>query len=185
MNHPSFLPTGTGYGLTGMAYHPDGYLLVSNYGDGHIIKVPINADGTAGAPVTLGGVSLQKPLGLTLITPTKLLVSDETGVCTISSYGWEVIAGTPSPSYQPAFPSPSTAYDADNNQAYVLVAERYSGGASENFYILPLSNNEIPDKASTDKSWIAAVIILMLIITAAIGGAIWYSRQKRNEVESP
>lgn len=66
------LSGGTGFGLNGIVFHPDGYLLVAKASDGTLFKVPV-ADPAAFTAVT-SNQSLTGADGLLLLDPTTLLV---------------------------------------------------------------------------------------------------------------
>lgn len=64
--------TGPGFGLNGIVYHPDGYLLTAKTSDGTLFKVPI-ANPTSFTTVT-SNQSLVGADGLLLVDPQTLLV---------------------------------------------------------------------------------------------------------------
>jgi sugar lactone lactonase YvrE len=66
------LSGGTGFGLNGIVYHPDGYLLTAKTSDGTQFKVPIS--NPAGFTVVSKTQSLIGADGLLLFDPTTLLV---------------------------------------------------------------------------------------------------------------
>jgi len=74
---------GSAIGLDGLAYHPDGYLLVMHYGGGYLMKVPTDGDdkGNPSRVTDNGGSSqfLVLPDGISLVDNEKLLVTSGRG----------------------------------------------------------------------------------------------------------
>jgi sugar lactone lactonase YvrE len=66
-------PAGS-FGLNGIVYHPDGYLIVAKSDEGALIKVPLNNPGSF-TKVTTTGLVLTGDDGLQLINNTTLLVA--------------------------------------------------------------------------------------------------------------
>jgi hypothetical protein len=65
-----------GFGLNGIVYHPNGYLIVANTGAGRLYKVDLN-NGNAVSEV--GGISSLPGDGLTLVGTTDLYVVTGSG----------------------------------------------------------------------------------------------------------
>ena len=73
LTSPQFDP-GTGFGLNGIVYHPDGYLIVAKANTGTLFKVPI-ANPTSFTTITnAAGLSLTGADGLLLTDPQTLLL---------------------------------------------------------------------------------------------------------------
>jgi sugar lactone lactonase YvrE len=64
--------TATGFGLNGIVFHPDGYLLVAKSDDGKLFKVPLN--NPTGFTLVTSNQSLTGADGLLLFDPTTLVV---------------------------------------------------------------------------------------------------------------
>ncbi|UOQ54758.1 SMP-30/gluconolactonase/LRE family protein [Hymenobacter cellulosivorans] len=68
------LSGGTGFGLNGIVFHPDGYLLVAKTNDGTLFKVPINDPNSFTKVTTAQSLSLTGADGLLLTDAQTLLV---------------------------------------------------------------------------------------------------------------
>jgi sugar lactone lactonase YvrE len=115
----SQLSGGTGFGLNGIVFHPDGYLLVAKTNDGTLFKVPI-ANPTGFTPVT-SSQSLVGADGLLLLDSTNLLVvagSQSTVFQMSSSDSWATTR--PTGSFTTGAVSPTTITRRNTTDAYVL-----------------------------------------------------------------
>jgi sugar lactone lactonase YvrE len=113
------LSGGTGFGLNGIVYHPDGYLLVAKSNDGTLFKVPL-ANPTGFTPVA-STQSLVGADGLLLLNSTTLLVvagSQSTVFRMATSDGWATTR--PSGSFATGAVSPTTITSRNGNEAFVL-----------------------------------------------------------------
>ncbi|SDY51418.1 SMP-30/gluconolactonase/LRE family protein [Hymenobacter psychrophilus] len=113
------LSGGTGFGLNGLVFHPDGYLIVAKANDGTLFKVPL------ATPKTFTRVTTTQSLvgadGLLLLNPqTLLLVSgSQTTVFRLTSTdGWA--STTASGSFATGPVSPTTITRRSDADAYVL-----------------------------------------------------------------
>lgn len=68
------LSGGTGFGLNGIVFHPDGYLLVAKANDGSLFKIPLNNPSSFTKVATVQGLSLAGADGLLLTDPKTLLL---------------------------------------------------------------------------------------------------------------
>jgi sugar lactone lactonase YvrE len=113
------LSGGTGFGLNGIVFHPDGYLLVAKTNDGTLFKVPI-ANPTSFTAVA-STQSLVGADGMLLLDPTTLLVvagSQNTVFRMTSSDAW---ANTrPTGSFATGAVSATTITRRNGSDAYVL-----------------------------------------------------------------
>lgn len=74
------LSGGTGFGLNGIVYHPNGYLLVAKSNDGTLFKVPVSAPTSFSRVATPTNLSLVGADGLLLLdNQTLLLVAGSQG----------------------------------------------------------------------------------------------------------
>jgi len=109
----------TGFGLNGIVYHPDGYLLVAKSSEGVLFKVPIrNPAGFTAVTTSQGLVGAD---GLLLLTPkTLLLVSGSQRMVyrLTSSDSWATTSATGTFATGPT--SPTTLARRDISDAYVL-----------------------------------------------------------------
>jgi len=113
------LSGGTGFGLNGIVYHPDGYLLVAKSNDGTLFKVPI-ASPASFAPVT-SSQSLMGADGMLLLNSTTLLVvagSQNTVFRMASADSW--VTTRPTGSFATGAVSATTITRRNANEAYVL-----------------------------------------------------------------
>ncbi|SFQ73992.1 SMP-30/gluconolactonase/LRE family protein [Hymenobacter arizonensis] len=113
------LSGGTGFGLNGIVFHPDGYLLVAKANDGTLFKVPVSN------PATFTTVTKTQSLvgadGLLLLDPQTLLVvsgSQTTVFRMASTDAWANANLTGSFATGPV--SPTTIARRNNTDAYVL-----------------------------------------------------------------
>jgi sugar lactone lactonase YvrE len=113
------LSGGTGFGLNGIVYHPDGYLLVAKSNDGTLFKVPV-ANPTSFAAVA----STQRLVGadgLLLLNSNTLLVvagSQSTVFRMASADNW--VSTRPTGSFATGAVSPTTITSRNGNEAFVL-----------------------------------------------------------------
>jgi sugar lactone lactonase YvrE len=115
----SQLSGGTGFGLNGIVFHQDGYLLVAKTNDGTLFKVPI-ANPTSFTPVT-SSQGLVGADGLLLLDPTTLLVvagSQSTVFRMTSSDAWATTR--PTGSFATGAVSATTITRRNSSDAYVL-----------------------------------------------------------------
>ncbi|TGE13855.1 hypothetical protein [Hymenobacter elongatus] len=113
------LSGGTGFGLNGIVFHPDGYLLVAKSNDGTLFKVPLTA------PTTFSRVTSSQSLvgadGLLLLDPQPLLVvagSQSTVYRMTSATAWATTSLTSS--FATGAVSPTTITRRNTTDAYVL-----------------------------------------------------------------
>lgn len=125
-NNPLFAPAPGSFGLNGIVFHPDGYLLVAKTNDNKLFKVPIS--NPSGATEVGGlGDKIKAPDGLELTSDNKLvvienglaggkahLVSSSNAWATATQTGEEAIGAA-------AFPT--TAALLPNGGIYVLQAK--------------------------------------------------------------
>lgn len=115
----SQLSGGTGFGLNGIVFHPDGYLLVAKSNDGTLFKVPI-ANPASFTTVTTTQ-SLVGADGMLLLDPTTLLVvagSQSTVFRMTSSDAWATTRS--SGSFATGAVSATTITRRNSTEAYVL-----------------------------------------------------------------
>jgi sugar lactone lactonase YvrE len=115
----SQLSGGTGFGLNGIVFHPDGYLLVAKTNDGTLFKVPI-ANPTSFTAVT-SSQSLVGADGMLLLDPTTLLVvagSQNTVFRMTSSDAWATTR--PTGNFATGAVSATTITRRNSTDAYVL-----------------------------------------------------------------
>jgi sugar lactone lactonase YvrE len=113
------LSGGTGFGLNGIVYHPDGYLLVAKSNDGTLFKVPI-ANPT-GFTTVASTQSLLGADGLLLLNGTTLLVvagSQRTVFRMATSDGWATTS--PTGSFATGAVNPTTITSRNFSEAFVL-----------------------------------------------------------------
>lgn len=113
------LSGGTGFGLNGIVYHPDGYLLVAKSNDGSLFKVPV------GAPASFSRITTAQSLvgadGLLLQDSQTLLVvagSQSTVYRMRSSDNWAT--STTTGQFATGAVSPTTITRRNISDAYVL-----------------------------------------------------------------
>jgi len=110
---------GTGFGLNGIVYHPDGYLLVAKSNDGTLFKVPLaNPTGFAAVASTQSLVGAD---GLLLLNSNTLLVvagSQSTVFRMASGDNWVTTRSTGS--FATGAVSPTTITSRNGNEAFVL-----------------------------------------------------------------
>ncbi|TGE21075.1 SMP-30/gluconolactonase/LRE family protein [Hymenobacter metallicola] len=70
----NMLSGGSGFGLNGIVYHPDGYLLVAKANDGSLFKVPLSNPSNFTKVATNQNLSLTGADGLVLTDPKTLLL---------------------------------------------------------------------------------------------------------------
>ncbi|MFC6224128.1 SMP-30/gluconolactonase/LRE family protein [Hymenobacter artigasi] len=112
------LSGGTGFGLNGIVYHPDGYLLTAKTSDGTLFKVPIS--NPAGFTTVSKAQSLVGADGLLLTDPTTLLVvagNQRTVYRMTSADAWATTTATGSFATGAVSPTTITKRGSD---AYVL-----------------------------------------------------------------
>jgi sugar lactone lactonase YvrE len=112
------LSGGTGFGLNGIVFHPDGYLIVAKANDGTLFKVPIN--NPAGFTRVTTSQNLTGADGLLLTDNNTLLVvsgSQSTVFRVSSSDGWVNASGSGSFATGAVSPTTITRRGTD---AYVL-----------------------------------------------------------------
>ncbi len=113
------LSGGTGFGLNGIVYHPDGYLLVAKSNDGTLFKVPLtNPTGFAAVASTQSLVGAD---GLLLLNSNTLLVvagSQSTVFRMASGDNW--VSTRPTGSFATGAVSPTTITSRNGNEAFVL-----------------------------------------------------------------
>jgi hypothetical protein len=115
----SQLSGGTGFGLNGIVFHPDGYLLVAKTNDGTLFKVPV-ANPASFTAVT-SSQSLVGADGMLLLDPTTLLVvagSQNTVFRMTSSDAWATTR--PTGSFATGAVSATTITRRNGTDAYVL-----------------------------------------------------------------
>jgi sugar lactone lactonase YvrE len=115
----SQLSGGTGFGLNGIVFHPDGYLLVAKTNDGTLFKVPL-ANPASFTAVT-SSQSLVGADGLLLLDATTLLVvagNQNTVFRMTSSDAWTTTR--PTGSFATGAVSATTITRRNNTDAYVL-----------------------------------------------------------------
>ncbi|MCB2379288.1 SMP-30/gluconolactonase/LRE family protein [Hymenobacter sp. BT635] len=115
------LSGGTGFGLNGIVFHPDGYLLVAKANDGSLFKVPVATPASFTKVTTPAGLNLTGADGLLLLNPqTLLLVSgSQTTVLRLSSTdAWATTNSTGS--FATGAVSPTTITRRNTSDAYVL-----------------------------------------------------------------
>jgi sugar lactone lactonase YvrE len=113
------LSGGTGFGLNGIVFHPDGYLLVAKSNDGTLFKVPL-ANPTSFAPVA-STQSLVGADGMLLLDNTTLLVvagSQNTVFRMASADAWATTRATGS--FATGAVSATTIARRNTTEAYVL-----------------------------------------------------------------
>ena len=113
------LSGGTGFGLNGLVFHPDGYLLVAKANDGALFKVPVS-NPTSFTTVT-SAQSLTGADGLVMLDPQTLLVvsgSQRTVFRLNSTDGWATTRSTGS--FATGATSPTTIARRGPTDAYVL-----------------------------------------------------------------
>jgi len=113
------LSGGTGFGLNGIVYHPDGYLLVAKSNDGTLFKVPL-ANPTGFTPVA-STQSLVGADGLLLLNSTTLLVvagNQSTVFRMATTDDWATTR--PTGSFATGAVSPTTITSRNGNEAFVL-----------------------------------------------------------------
>jgi sugar lactone lactonase YvrE len=113
------LSGGTGFGLNGIVYHPDGYLLVAKSNDGTLYKVPI-ANPTSFTAVT-SSQSLVGADGMLLLDNTTLLVvagSQNTVFRMASTDAWATTR--PTGSFATGAVSATTITRRNTSEAFVL-----------------------------------------------------------------
>lgn len=113
------LSGGSAFGLNGIVYHPDGYLLVAKSNDGTLFKVPI-ANPTSFTAVT-SSQSLVGADGLLLLDNTTLLVvagSQNTVFRMASTDAWATTR--PTGSFATGAVSATTITRRNNTEAFVL-----------------------------------------------------------------
>jgi len=171
-------------------YHPDGFILVNHYSASLLIKVPINKDGSAGAPVICADHRvLKEPNGLVRLTDSKVLVHTSPGVLTLTSASeWDskvnVDSVKPSPIWVPPFYSPTSLLVG--NLVYALASDLpkyFTRQPSSDFYVYTLRNSNIPglyDGVGPSKGYVVAVVIILLICAIAGVAAVWYHYQSKN-----
>ena len=115
----SQLSGGTGFGLNGIVYHPDGYLLVAKSNDGTLYKVPIaNPTGFTAVASTQSLVGAD---GMLLLDNTTLLVvagSQNTVFRMASTDAWATTR--PTGSFATGAVSATTITRRNNTEAFVL-----------------------------------------------------------------
>jgi sugar lactone lactonase YvrE len=115
----SQLSGGTGFGLNGIVYHPDGYLLVAKSNDGTLFKVPIaNPTGFTAVASTQSLVGAD---GMLLLDNTTLLVvagSQNTVFRMASTDAWATTR--PTGSFATGAVGATTIARRNNTEAFVL-----------------------------------------------------------------
>lgn len=122
-NAALFTPGANSFGLNGIVYHPDGYLLAAKTNDNKLFKIPINNPETA---KEIGGLAgkINSPDGLELTNDNKLVVI-ENGLSNGKAYtlnttdAWNTAAVSGEETIGKA-EFPTTAALASNNGIYVL-----------------------------------------------------------------
>jgi sugar lactone lactonase YvrE len=115
----SQLSGGTGFGLNGIVYHPDGYLLVAKSNDGSLYKVPISNPSSFTRVTT--SQSLVGADGLLLLDAQTLLLvagSQSTVFRLTSADAWATTTATGS--FATGAVSPTTITRRNQTDAYVL-----------------------------------------------------------------
>ncbi|WP_139924564.1 SMP-30/gluconolactonase/LRE family protein [Hymenobacter sp. DG01] len=113
------LSGGTGFGLNGIVFHPDGYLLVAKSNDGTLFKVPLS--NPASFSRVTSTQSLEGADGLLLLDPQTLLLvagSQSTVFRLASSDAWAT--ATTTGSFATGAVSPTTITRRNQSSAYVL-----------------------------------------------------------------
>ncbi|MBB4602712.1 sugar lactone lactonase YvrE [Hymenobacter luteus] len=113
------LSGGTGFGLNGIVFHPDGYLLVAKSNDGTLFKVPVSNPGSFSRVTS--GQSLVGADGLLLLDSRTLLLvagSQSTVFRLTSTDAWATAAA--SGSFATGAVSPTTITRRNQTDAYVL-----------------------------------------------------------------
>jgi sugar lactone lactonase YvrE len=113
------LSGGTGFGLNGIVFHPDGYLIVAKTNDGSLFKVPISNPASFTKVTT--SQSLTGADGLLLLDNQTLLVvaGNQSTVYRMSSTdAWATTASTGS--FATGAVSPTTITRRNTSDAYVL-----------------------------------------------------------------
>ncbi|MDO7846986.1 hypothetical protein Q5H92_11500 [Hymenobacter sp. M29] len=116
---PQFDP-GTGFGLNGLVYHPDGYLIVAKANTGTLFKVPIATPASFTTITNAAGLSLTGADGLLLTDPQTLLLvsgSQSTVYRLNSTDSWANVRSTGT--FATGATSPATITKRGND-AYVL-----------------------------------------------------------------
>lgn len=113
------LSGGTGFGLNGIVYHPDGYLLVAKSNDGTLFKVPIA--NPAGFAAVASTQSLVGADGLLLLNSnTLLVVAGSQSIVFRMSSGDNWVTTRPTGSFATGAVSPTTITRRNGNEAFVL-----------------------------------------------------------------
>jgi sugar lactone lactonase YvrE len=113
------LSGGTGFGLNGIVFHPDGYLLVAKSSDGTLFKVPVA--NPAGFATVTSAQSLVGADGMLLLDPTTLLVvagSQNTVFRLVSSDAWATTR--PTGSFATGAVSATTITRRNTTETFVL-----------------------------------------------------------------
>ena len=113
------LSGGSGFGMNGIVFHPDGYLLVAKSNDGTLFKVPVA--NPAGFTIVTSNQSLVGADGLLLLDPQTLLVvagSQSTVYRVASADAWATARSTGSFPTGPV--SPTTITRRNATDAFVL-----------------------------------------------------------------
>lgn len=113
------LSGGAGFGLNGIVFHPDGYLLVAKSSDGTLFKVPVA--NPAGFTTVTTAQSLVGADGMLLLDPTTLLVvagSQNTVFRLASSDAWAT--ARPTGSFATGAVSATTITRRNTTDAFVL-----------------------------------------------------------------
>ncbi|GGG58378.1 gluconolaconase [Hymenobacter glacieicola] len=113
------LSGGTGFGLNGIVFHPDGYLLVAKSNDGTLFKVPLSNPGSFSRVTS--AQSLVGADGLLLLNPqTLLLVAGSQSIVfrLTSTDAWAT--ATAAGSFATGAVSPTTITRRNQSDAYVL-----------------------------------------------------------------
>ncbi|GAA4030344.1 SMP-30/gluconolactonase/LRE family protein [Hymenobacter glaciei] len=111
---------GTAFGLNGIVYHPDGYLLVAKANSGTLFKVPIANPGSFTTVAAATGLSLTGADGLLLTDPQTLLLvsgSQRTVYRLSSTDAWATVRSTGTFATGAVSPTTITKRGSD---AYVL-----------------------------------------------------------------
>jgi len=189
----------TPFSLSGVAYHPDGFLFVAHYSSSYLFKIVINADGSAGHPIIIADHTiLNQPNAIEIIRKDKVIINDFAGVYTLTTKdAWAVSKADNvdvSPKWHPPFYSPMCLFVPGNKAVYALLSDLpkyFTGGTSSDFYIYTLTT-EIPGlydgiSGGGSKAWIIAVVILLIVAAICIGAAIYWHLQtkKAQKVEMP
>jgi sugar lactone lactonase YvrE len=113
------LSGGAGFGLNGIVFHPDGYLLVAKSSDGTLYKVPVA--NPAGFTTVTSAQSLVGADGMLLLDPTTLLIvagSQNTVFRLASSDAWATARSTGS--FATGAVSATTITRRNTTDAFVL-----------------------------------------------------------------